>query len=202
MIVLIALIILVLAAPAVYRQFRKDNKIDPNTLNSAVAALEKVDNKAANDSLAGGTNRGKTYPHIEKLKAGETIEINTADSAALVKLSGIGPAYAMRIIHYRERLGGYIRKEQLLEVFGMDADRYDALKNNVTVNPKLIRRLHINTIPFDSLKRFPYLSYKQMNAVIQYREQHGNYEHFADLRAVAILDEGILRKIEPYISFK
>lgn len=130
------------------------------------------------------------------------VEINSADSARLTQVRGIGPAFAMHIIHYRERLGGFHRKDQLKEVFGIDEERYRFIKNQVTVNAKKLSKFNINTIAFDDLKRFPYLSYKQMNAIVEYRKQHGDYESFDELRNVAILDEPTLKKIKPYLAFK
>ena len=69
---------------------------------------------------------------VEKL----SININEADSLDLLKLTGIGPAYAKRIKEYRERLGGFYRKEQLLEVYGMDEDRYNLFKDQIVVDKR------------------------------------------------------------------
>jgi competence ComEA-like helix-hairpin-helix protein len=130
------------------------------------------------------------------------IELNTADSAALTAVSGIGPAFATRIIYYRERLGGFITKEQLKEVFGMDELKYKEISSQLRVNSKRIRKININTITFDKLRLMPYLNYKQVNAIIEYRKQHGDYTAMADLQNIAILDAVILRKIEPYLVFR
>jgi len=137
-----------------------------------------------------------------KLKPGEIIELNSADSAKLTALRGVGPASAVIILRYRNRLGGFFRKEQLREVYGMDSLRYDEIKSQVSVNPAKIKKLPINSISFDQLRLFPYLNYKQVNAVIEYRKQHGSYNSMDDLKNIVLLDAGILRKIEPYISFK
>ena len=138
----------------------------------------------------------------KKAKPGEIIELNTADSAKLTELKGIGPAFAVQIIRYRGRLGGFERKEQLKEVYGIDSLKYDELENQVFVNAGKVKKIPVNTISFEQLRIFPYLSYKQANAVIEYRRQHGNYTSMADLKNIVLLDEGILRKIEPYLSFK
>jgi DNA uptake protein ComE-like DNA-binding protein len=129
------------------------------------------------------------------------IEINAADSLELERIRGIGPAFALRIIKFRRRLGGFYRKEQLLEVYGMDSLKYDQLKDQIQVNTGLVRRLNINTFTFEEIRHHPYLTYKQMNAIIQYRTQHGLYKSIDDLRKIAILNEEIIRKIEPYFSF-
>ena len=137
-----------------------------------------------------------------KVKPGEIIELNSADSAKLTALRGVGPASAVIILRYRNRLGGFYRKEQLKEVYGIDSLRYEEIKSQVSVNLAKIKKLPINTISFDQLRLFPYLNYKQVNAVIEYRKQHGNYNSIDDLKNIVLLDAGILRKIEPYISFK
>jgi competence protein ComEA len=138
----------------------------------------------------------------KKAKPGVVIELNNTDSARLTTLPGIGPSFAVRIIRYRNRLGGFYRKEQLREIYGIDSVKYDEIKNQVSVNPDEIKKININTISFEQLRIFPYLGYKQVNAVIQYRIQHGNYNSIADMKNIAILDDQILTKIEPYLNFK
>ncbi|SDD61226.1 competence protein ComEA helix-hairpin-helix repeat region [Mucilaginibacter pineti] len=140
--------------------------------------------------------------YSKKAAPGEVIEINSADSARLTMIRGIGPAFAMRIIKYRERLGGFYNKEQLKEVFGVDNAKYAEIKNGIAVNAKRLTRLNVNTATFEQLRRFPYLSFKQINAIIEFRNQHGDYESVADLKNIAILDDGILHKIAPYLVYK
>jgi competence protein ComEA len=137
-----------------------------------------------------------------KLKPGATVEINTADSAKLTEVRGIGPSFAMRIIRYRDRLGGFYQKEQMKDVYGVDSAKYVEISNQLTVDPAAVTKLKINSISFESLRQFPYLTYKQVNAVIQYRVQHGNYSSVSDMENIAIITPEILHKIGPYLSFK
>lgn len=129
------------------------------------------------------------------------VDINAADSVQLETIRGIGPAFASRIIKYRNRLGGFYSKEQLREVYGIDSLKYEGLKNQVKVENSMVHKININTAVFNDLKRHPYLTYKQMNAIIQYRSQHGQYKSISDLKKITILNEEIIRKIEPYIIF-
>lgn len=147
-------------------------------------------------------NLPATDNYTKKAAPGEIIEINSADSAKLTMIRGIGPSFARRIIRYRDRLGGFYSKEQLKEVFGIDAGKYAEIKNGIAVNDSRINRLDINKATFDQLRRFPYLGFKQINAIIEYHNQHGDYESVADMKNIAILDDGILRKIGPYLVFK
>lgn len=129
------------------------------------------------------------------------IEINSADSAMLTEIRGIGPAFASRIIKYRDRLGGFYKIEQLKEVYGIDSVKYQQIEDQISLNSDQIIQININSATFELLKKHPYLSYKQMNAVLQYRRQHGPFKTIDELKKVALLNEEIIRKIEPYILF-
>jgi len=187
MVVLVVLIILVLAAPYVFQLFRKDTPISQGEINKAIAELNR-------------SNPAK--PLSVKAAPGVIIELNTADSAKLTQLNGIGPSFAKRIVSYRNRLGGFVQKEQLKEVFGLDSEKYAGLQAQVSADPSKIIKLHINTANFNGLSRFPYLTYKQMNAIIRFREQHGEYQSIGDLKNIAIMDDATLQKIKPYLTFK
>jgi len=147
----------------------------------------------------------KKYIPFEKKeyvkKAAVIVDINKADSAQLDEIKGIGGAFANRIIKYRERLGGFYKKEQLLEVYGLDSIKYTEIKDQISISNVPLKTININTAVFDDLKRNPYVSYKQINAIIQYRKQHGNYSNIADLKKIAILNQQVVDKIAPYISF-
>ncbi|WAC40986.1 ComEA family DNA-binding protein [Pedobacter sp. SL55] len=129
------------------------------------------------------------------------IEINTADTLELDKIKGVGAAFARRIVKYRERLGGFYNKEQLFEVYGVDTPKFNEIKDQIKIDLEGIKKININTAEFDDLKRHPYLSFKQMNAIIQYRKQHGAYQSIADLSKVLILKPENIQKIAPYLSF-
>lgn len=135
-------------------------------------------------------------------KTDEIIELNTADSARLTQIKGIGAGFASRIIKYRTQLGGFIKKEQLMEIYGIDTAKYYELAPRTIINAAHIHKIHINAVTVDDLRPFPYLNFKQMNALVEYRKQHGDYHSMEDLRQIVILDAEILRKIAPYLTFK
>lgn len=129
------------------------------------------------------------------------VEINNADTTELTLIRGIGPAFARRIVKYRERLGGFYKKEQLMEVFGIDSTKYNQIKDEITVNKENLKKLNINTVQYEELKNHPYLTGKQANAIIQYRKQHGNYKSSEDLNKVLILSPEIVQRISLYFEF-
>lgn len=132
---------------------------------------------------------------------GKIIEINGADSIALIQIKGIGASFAKRIMKYRERVGGFYKKEQLLEVFGLDSAKFDEIKNQISVNTSDLKLININTAQLEDFKGHPYIRYKQVNAIIEYRKQHGNYSNIADLNKVAILNQETVERLAPYLTF-
>ncbi|MHA4894559.1 ComEA family DNA-binding protein [Pedobacter sp. PWIIR3] len=129
------------------------------------------------------------------------IELNFADSADLDEIKGVGPAFAIRIIKYRDRIGGFYRKEQLLEVFGIDSTKYAEIKDQISVDDSAIKKINVNTAQIEDFKNHPYIRYKQANALLAYRKQHGNFNSIADLSKISILTPDLILRLTPYLSF-
>lgn len=129
------------------------------------------------------------------------IELNATDSLELQELRGIGPVFASRIIRFRDLIGGFYASSQLLEVYGMDEERYGNMQANIYADSTKVKKININTVSYQELSRHPYISPKQANVIVQYRNQHGNYLEHSDLLNIEILNEDFLRKIAPYLSF-
>ncbi|MXV53092.1 helix-hairpin-helix domain-containing protein [Pedobacter sp. HMF7647] len=139
--------------------------------------------------------------YVKKVKAAIYIDLNQADSAELETVDGIGPAFALRIIKYRDRLGGFVSKDQLREVFGIDSAKFRQIVPQTFVGSSQVKKININTATFDDLKQHPYLTYKQMNAIVKYRKQHGNFNGADDLKNIAILNNDVIERIKPYLEF-
>lgn len=143
------------------------------------------------------------YPKWEKPKYEPiTVELNTADSATLVKLNGIGPSYAKRILKYREQLGGYISKNQLFELYKMDSAHILPILQFVQVDTTIRVRINVNTADYKQLLNHPYIDPNLAKAIVNYREQHGKYKKLEDLRKIQILKEEIYIKLSAYLIAK
>ena len=129
------------------------------------------------------------------------VDLNAADTIELKKLRGIGSGYSRRIIKYRKLLGGYTAKEQLAEVYGISDSLYQSLAHQVRVNKVNLRKLNVNLANFKTLKRHPYISYKQATAILNARSKKGKFRSPQDLLAVEGLDSAQIEKLKPYITF-
>ena len=160
--------------------------------------LEPYISIPAGDSLA---FEKKYVPYANTRRVPVIVDINTADTIGLDAIKGVGPAFARRIFRYRELLGGFCKKEQLMEVYGLDSVKYAEIKDQVRIDAHAPRLIYINRVEFKDLQHHPYLNFKQVNAIIQFRKQHGNYSNIAELKKVAILPAETVDKLVPYISF-
>lgn len=128
------------------------------------------------------------------------VELNSADTTKLMELKGIGSSFAKRIVKYRELLGGYINKMQLLEVYGMDTARFNPIAAQISVDTLLLVRININTADAKRLMKHPYLEKNQAVAIVNYRTQHGPFRHVSDLKAIHIIKQEDMQRLMPYFT--
>ncbi len=129
------------------------------------------------------------------------MDLNTADSTALMDLKGIGPVFSVRIVKYRELLGGYYETAQLQEVYGLPAETITSIIPHLVLDKSKIKRLKINHLSSQELAKHPYISYQQARTIVNYRKQHGMFKSMADLQNILSLNPDFFRKIEFYLDF-
>jgi competence ComEA-like helix-hairpin-helix protein len=129
--------------------------------------------------------------------------LNRADTTQFKQLKGIGSALSKRIVKYRDLLGGFISKEQIREVYGLDSTvihelfQFGYLEENAP-----FRKLNVNTASVQELDAHPYISPKIANIIVTYRQQHGKYTSIENLYNIRVLDKATLEKLTPYLSFE
>lgn len=130
------------------------------------------------------------------------VELNNADTTTLQLLHGIGPAYAHRIVRYRERLGGFINISQLLEVYGFSPELLAHIAPSLTLDTSAIRRIDINSVGLKQLIQHPYIEYYQARDIVNLRNRGVRFSTADDLRAVPSMADSTLERLLPYISFR
>lgn len=128
------------------------------------------------------------------------VELNSADSLELIKLRGIGPVFAARIIKYRNLLGGYFSVEQLREVYGFPEDTYNRLKDNFTVDTLPIKKIRVNFAGYVELVRHPYIKKSHVEAILSHRDKHGPFSSEQQLLNNGLVDSVSFIRIKPYLT--
>lgn len=128
------------------------------------------------------------------------IELNASDSAAFTLLKGIGPGFASRIVKYRKRLGGYYKKEQLREVYGLDSVLYSRISDHLFLGDSGIRKININLAGVDELRKHPYISFHIATILVNYRKAHGQYKDVSEIKKTLLVNEELYLKLVNYIT--
>ena len=95
------------------------------------------------------------------------LDINKADSAALLALPGIGPYFAGKVVEYRKRLGGYSSAEQLMEIYHFDREKYEGLQDLITCSQP--EPFALWELQETDLARHPHISRSEAHGIVIYR---------------------------------
>lgn len=166
------------------------------------AVADKAEAKPANDrpdEPARPTERPAFADRPAKV-ALQPFDINTADTSQLIALKGIGATLARRIVKYRDALGGFVSAEQFRDIYGLDSLAQEELLKFGQVR-SAPRKIPVNTASAEELDRHPFLSRRQAEIIVRYREQHGAYTSAESLKPIRILDAVTIAKIAPYLEF-
>ena len=142
--------------------------------------------------------RDSFIPHYPvKIKEGEHIVLNGADTTMLKTVPGIGPYFARKIVQYGERLGGYVSIDQLDEIddFPLESKQY------LKIQDAQPRKLNINQLSLNELKRHPYINFYQARAIEDYRRLHGPIKSLNDLRLSKDFPPEAIKRLEPYVAY-
>jgi DNA uptake protein ComE-like DNA-binding protein len=157
---------------------------------------------SSKDDLALKSEKKKSEEKISiatKRQVKITVELNSADSLALIAMQGVGPAYAKRILKYRSILGGYVSIEQLKEVYGFTDDLYESIKPFCTVNTSTIKKINLNKDDFKAVNKHPYLTYEITKQIFDWRRKTSiNPTNLKEI----LNDNSLYQKVLPYLTFE
>ncbi len=154
-----------------------------------IAKTKKVDLKKINFS------RKKA-----KKKENPITDINEASFEDWQNLSGIGPYYADKIMGYREKLGGFVSIDQILETNGLP----DSVKQSILPALRIsdiFRKIKINSASTKEMAIHPYISWKEANAIFKYRKNHGPFQSRVDLEKMLAIEPAFIDRIIFYLDF-
>ena len=133
--------------------------------------------------------------------APKSVDINTADSAQLVAIDGIGAKSAAEIIKYRELLGGYYSVEQLKELKCITEGNYEKFLPKISCDSFVISKIDINFADPKELERHPYVSAQALRRIIKQRQLKGGWSRIEEMTEQNILSEEDAKRLAPYLRF-
>lgn len=130
------------------------------------------------------------------------VEINSANVEDLLSIPGIGEFFAKNILKRREQLGGFLNEDQLLEVWKMDAEKIDAIRPFISINPSGIKKINLNTATAEELKNHPYIkNWNIANSIVKMRTQNGGkFNQVEDILKSVLIDKAFFEKVKPYLT--
>ncbi|RMG22722.1 MAG: hypothetical protein D6730_15920 [Bacteroidetes bacterium] len=154
---------------------------------------------------------------VPLLPPGTRIDINTADSATLRQLPGIGPVLSGRIVRYREARGGFTAVEQVGQVYGLKPEVFAHIRPWLVLDPatipqKVSRRrapsrpkmaemtpININTADSAALRQLPGIGPVLSGRIVKFRDSRRGFRQVEELRQVYGLKPEVFAAIAPYL---
>ncbi len=177
-------------------------QLEPFIVLPEVSQPKSTKSSAQNSFSTSSTGSGtsSTTAKSEK-KSIPIVDLNTVDSTTLVELPQIGPYTAVRIIEFRDKLGGFVDKEQLRDVKGMDDARFAAIQPYINLGAVEIRKVDVNRADFKTLVHHPYLSYEQVKRIFNQREKRGMIKNWAQLEELLKEEGEVNPLLENYVKY-
>lgn len=138
-----------------------------------------------------------SFQRQEKLPAGVTVDLNTADTTQLKMIPGIASKRAASIVAYRKALGGFVSVEQAMEAIEMP----DSVMKWMHVTPRPVQKIRINEWSVQRLMNHPYLSFYQAREVNEYRRNKGKLQTMEQLASLPHFRPTDIERLAPYIEW-
>ncbi|WP_291722868.1 helix-hairpin-helix domain-containing protein [Bernardetia sp.] len=161
---------------------------------------KKYDNKGKENNYTSNYEKKEYKKYTPKVI--EKFDLNTADTATLKQIRGIGEKTSLWIVSNRNKLGGFHSIEQTKEISILSDKAFEELKKYAFISPSFkVKKININTADYETLKKHSYISWKAASTLLKYKKQHGNYKSLDDIRKSRAIKEEQLQKLIPYLEF-
>lgn len=138
-----------------------------------------------------------------KKNAQQIFDINTADTLLLKTIYGIGPKLAARIVKFRDKLGGFVRREQLYEVYGLDSVVVSRLLKASFIKKGFEpEKINVNTANEAILAAHPYIRHRLARRITSHRFHHGDFREVSDIKKLSASANEDLDRLLNYIKVK
>lgn len=130
------------------------------------------------------------------------LDINQASQEDLIKIYGIGEAISLRILKFKESLGGFVSMEQMNDIWGLSPEVIENLNTHFKISavPR-VKKIDINNASMKELASFPYFKYPISKNIVTYRSMNGDIKNSEDLTKINGLSIEKAKIIALYLDF-
>ena len=130
------------------------------------------------------------------------IDINQATQEDLIKIYGIGEAISLRILKFKDNLGGFVSMEQMNDVWGLSPEVIENLNSHFKVSTvPNVKKIDINNASIKELSLFPYFKYPISKNIVTFRSMNGDFRNSEDLTKIKGLSIEKAKIIALYLNF-
>jgi len=128
-------------------------------------------------------------------------DLNSATTEDLKAISGIGQKLALRIIKFRNRLGGFIVDDQLYDVYGLGPEvvKRSFERFKVLSQPQ-IEKINVNSASVEEFSKLIYLRYELGIKIVEYREVNGSFSSLDELTKIPDFPIDKIHRIKLYLT--
>ncbi|MCB0481327.1 MAG: helix-hairpin-helix domain-containing protein [Flavobacteriales bacterium] len=184
-------------------------KIEPNLIftqpDVKIEKVKSIKNDVEKKSEWSKRKWDTTWTKYEKISEDrklEIIDINKSDSVDLLKIKGVGPYTASRILRYRRQLGGYYSAGQLREIRSIREENFETMEAQITVDTGVIKKINLNECEFKELLKHPYFDYYFTKKIFEYKDKNGKFTSLRDLKKIEFIDSVYFNRVRPYLTIE
>jgi DNA uptake protein ComE-like DNA-binding protein len=128
-------------------------------------------------------------------------DLNSVTAEDLESIRGIGQKLALRIIKFRNRLGGFIEDDQLYDVYGLESDVVKRTFERFKVlSQPHIEKINVNSASAEEISKLIYLRYELGVKIVEYREVNGSFSSLDDLTKIEDFPIDKIHRIKLYLT--
>ncbi len=128
-------------------------------------------------------------------------DLNSVTAEELKSIKGVGEKLSVRIIKFRDRLGGFLVDEQLYDVYFLEPSVANhVLKKFKVFNKPVVEMINVNTASVDAIASLVYIKYDVAREIVSYREENGPYLSLNELGNIEGFPTDKIDRIALYLS--
>lgn len=154
---------------------------------------------AVSEEMADSLERYVVFPEPDPHEG--LVEINSADSATLRSVRGIGPKTVVAVLEYRKLLGGFHSIGQIAELKCVTRENFDLIVKQIYCDSCNISKIDINFAPASELERHPYMTRGAIRRIVEHRKTKGGWNSVEEMIEDDIFGREQAAAIAPYLLF-